>query len=57
MPVDGYFPDWSPLPNRGSPMSTALRTASNALVAAARLYKELALSASDLFRPDTYRAR
>ena len=38
-------------------MSTALRQASNALVTAARLYKELALSASDLFRPGTYRTR
>ncbi len=38
-------------------MSTALRNASNALVAAAHLYKELALSASDLFRPKTYRTR
>lgn len=36
-------------------MSAALRQASNAFVTAARLYKELALSASDLFRPETYR--
>lgn len=38
-------------------MSTALRQASNAFVTAARLYKELALSASDLFRAETYRSR
>lgn len=38
-------------------MSAALRQASNALVTAARLYKELAISASDLLRPATYRAR
>jgi hypothetical protein len=38
-------------------MSTAIRQASHALVVAARLYKELALSASDLFRPETYRSR
>ncbi len=37
-------------------MST-IRQASHALVVAARLYKELALSASDLFRPETYRSR
>ena len=36
-------------------MSKAIRSASNALVTAARLYKELALSASDLLRPNTYR--
>ncbi len=35
-------------------MSTAIRQASNAIVTAARLYKEFALSASDLLRPDTY---
>lgn len=38
-------------------MSTALRQASNALVTAARLYKELALSATDLFRPSSYLGR
>ncbi len=42
-------------------MSTALREASrqasHAFVVAARLYKELAVSASDLLRPSTYRAR
>ena len=38
-------------------MSTAIRHASNTLISAARLYKELAVSASELFRPATYRAR
>lgn len=38
-------------------MSTAIRQASNAIVTAARLYKELAVSASDLFRPGTYQSR
>lgn len=38
-------------------MSTAIRHASNAVVTAARLYKELALSASELFRPGSYRGR
>lgn len=36
-------------------MSAAIRHASNVLVTAARLYKELAVSASGLFRPETYR--
>jgi hypothetical protein len=36
-------------------MSRAIRRASNTLVLAAQLYKELALSASDLLRPSTYR--
>lgn len=36
-------------------MSTAIRQASNAIVTAARLYKELAISASDLLRPESYR--
>lgn len=36
-------------------MTQAIRQASNAFVVAARLYKELAISASDLFRPETYR--
>lgn len=36
-------------------MTQAIRRASNTLVVAARLYKELAISASDLFRPETYR--
>ena len=42
-------------------MSTALRQARNTLVHAARvsasLYLELAVSASGLFRADTYRTR
>jgi hypothetical protein len=38
-------------------MSTAIRQASNAIVIAARLYKELAVSASDLLRPGTYQGR
>jgi hypothetical protein len=37
-------------------MSVAIRKASNAIVTAAHLYKELAVSASDLLRPSTYRA-
>lgn len=36
-------------------MSAAIRQASNAIVGAARLYKELAISASDLLRPASYR--
>jgi hypothetical protein len=36
-------------------MTQAIRKASNTLVIAARFYKELAISASDLLRPDTYR--
>jgi len=36
-------------------MSRAIRQASNVVVAAAQLYKGLAVSASDLFRPGTYR--
>jgi hypothetical protein len=35
-------------------MSAAIRQASNVLVTAARLYKELAVSASDLLRPSVY---
>lgn len=35
-------------------MSLVIRQASNAIVTAARLYKEFAISASDLFRPSTY---
>lgn len=35
----------------------ARRHASHVIVTAARLYKELAVSASDLLRPSTYRAR
>jgi hypothetical protein len=35
-------------------MSTAIRNASNALVIAARLYKEMAISATDLLRPSRY---
>jgi len=38
-------------------MSTAIRQASHVVVVAARLYKELALSASELFRAETYRSR
>jgi hypothetical protein len=37
-------------------MSIAIRQASNAIVTAARLYKELAVSATDLLRPSSYRA-
>lgn len=37
-------------------MSIAIRQASNAIVTAARLYKELAVSATGLLRPDTYRS-
>ena len=36
-------------------MSKAIRQASNAIVTAALLYKELAVSASELLRPDSYR--
>lgn len=36
-------------------MPRAIRQAGNTLVIAARLYKELAVSASDLLRPATYR--
>ena len=36
-------------------MSRAIRSAGNVLVVAAHLYKELAISASDLLRADTYR--
>ena len=36
-------------------MPRAIRHAGNALVIAAQLYKELAVSASDLLRPSTYR--
>jgi hypothetical protein len=36
-------------------MSRAFRQASNVIVVAAHLYVELAISASDLLRPDTYR--
>ncbi len=35
-------------------MTVALRKASNTLVTAAQLYRELAISASQLFRPATY---
>ena len=38
-------------------MSIAIRRASNAIVTAARLYKEFAISASDLLRPGTYSDR
>jgi hypothetical protein len=36
-------------------MSKAIRQASNVIVVFARLYKELAVSASELLRPDSYR--
>lgn len=36
-------------------MSRAIRSASNVVIVAAHLYRELAVSASDLFRPETYR--
>ena len=36
-------------------MTQAIRQASNALVVAVHLYKELAVSATDLLRPETYR--
>ena len=36
-------------------MSRAIRHASHTLVIAARFYRELAVSASDLLRADTYR--
>jgi hypothetical protein len=35
-------------------MSSAMRQASNVIVTAARLYKELALSATDLLRRSSY---
>ena len=35
-------------------MTVALRKAGNTLVMAAQLYRELAISASQLFRPATY---
>ena len=38
-------------------MSTAIRKASNVIITAARLYKEFAVSASDLLRPATDRVR
>jgi hypothetical protein len=38
-------------------MSIAIRRASNAIVTAARLYREFAISASDLLRPSTYLSR
>ena len=38
-----------------APMTVALRKASNTIVIAAQLYRELAISASDLLRPSTYR--
>jgi hypothetical protein len=37
-----------------SSLSAAIRQASNAFVTAIHLYKELAVSASDLLRPSTY---
>jgi hypothetical protein len=36
-------------------MSAAIRKASNVVVIAARLYGELAVSATDLLRPNSYR--
>jgi len=38
-------------------MSTAIRQASHVVVIAAHLYRELAVSASDLLRPTTYTQR
>ncbi len=38
-------------------MSRAIRSAGNVILVAARFYKELALSASELLRPETYRDR
>jgi hypothetical protein len=38
-------------------MPLALRKASNTVVLAAQLYRELAISASDLLRPATYSRR
>jgi hypothetical protein len=38
-------------------MTVALRKASNTVVLAAQLYRELALSASELLRPATYSRR
>ena len=35
-------------------MSTAIRQASHVVVIAARLYRELAISATDLLRPTSY---
>ena len=43
------------IPSGGLTMSRAIRQASNVVVAAAQLYKELAVSAIDLFRPENYR--
>lgn len=36
-------------------MTVAIRKASHTLTIAAQLYRELAISASDLLRPSTYR--
>jgi len=38
-------------------MNTAIRKASNVIITAARLYKEFAVSASDLLRPAAYQNR
>ena len=38
-------------------MSTVIRQASNAIVIAARLYKEFVVSASDLLNPSRYHNR
>ena len=40
--------------HREPDLSIAIRRASNAIATAALLYKELAVSASDLLRPSTY---
>jgi hypothetical protein len=42
---------------RSPPMSTAIRQASHVVILAARLYRELAVSASELLRPGTYSPR
>ena len=43
-----------PSPLSESTMTIAIRKASNALVTAAHLYKEFAISATDLLRPSRY---
>jgi hypothetical protein len=60
-PCRGYFPkETEPRVRQtrqqeDATMTVALQKASNTLVIAAQLYRELAVSASDLFRPSTYR--
>ena len=43
-----------PNPLSESTMTTAIRKASNVLITAAHLYKEFAISATDLLRPSRY---